>query len=269
MSILHIILREKEREVWQRKKEVPYRHLERSTLFGRDTLSLRGSLTTVAPPAVIAEFKRASPSKGLIHEGARAATIVPAYEAAGAAAVSVLTDVPFFDGSCDDLTEAREHTSLPLLRKEFVIDEYQVVEAKALGADAILLIAAALEKKELVRLTRLAGELGLEVLFEIHDPLELVKMPDEEVIVGVNNRDLTTFEVSLRNSLEAAPIIPRELTKVSESGIDDPADIVRLIDAGYRGFLIGETFMREEDPGNACKTFIRQCRDIMSKREEP
>ncbi len=267
-DILTTILREKEKEVWRRKKEIPYRTLERSPLFSAARRSLREALATHRPPAVIAEFKRSSPSRGMIHEGARAAAIVPAYEAAGAAAVSVLTDTPFFGGHDDDLREARDHTSLPLLRKDFLLDEYQVVEARALGADAILLIAAALEKKQLHTLTRLALSLELDVLFEIHNPLELVKMPDEEVIVGVNNRDLTTFSVGIERSLEAAAVIPAGLVRVSESGLDDPHTVARLHQAGYHGFLIGEAFMRESDPGEACSTFLRQCEKVIHEPQK-
>ena len=258
MSLLGKILFEKEKEVWYRKKEVPYRHLEKSHFFSRGTVSLRERLLAPGSSGIIAEFKRLSPSKGVIHEGADVTQIIPGYEAAGAAGISVITDNRFFGGSTRDLEEARDHTALPLLRKDFIIDEYQIVEARAAGADVILLIAAALEQKMIKTLSRLAGELELEVLFEIHDPAELIKLPDMPVLAGVNNRDLKTFEVSLRTAVHAAALIPPEMVKVAESGLQDPRDIHLLRGHGYRGFLIGETFMRESDPGKACKTFIEK-----------
>jgi indole-3-glycerol phosphate synthase len=259
MSILNKILQHKEKEVWHRKKEVPYRHLEKSPFFDRTTISLRENLLSDDnAPGIIAEFKRSSPSKGNIHEGACVEEIIPAYEAAGAAGISVLTDNRFFGGSNGDLEKARDLTALPLLRKDFIIDEYQIVEARALGADVILLIAAALEKKTVTTLTRLALELEMEVLFEIYDLLELVKMPDEKILVGINNRDLKTFEVSLRKAIQAVPFIPPELVKVAESGIREPESIRLLQEHGYRGFLIGEAFMRDADPGRACKIFIEK-----------
>jgi indole-3-glycerol phosphate synthase len=262
MNILGKILHEKEKEVWFRKKEVPYRYLERSPFFGRDSISLRKSLLATGSSSIIAEFKRSSPSKGIIYENADTAQIIPAYEAAGAAGISVLTDQQFFGGSNSDLEKARDHTSLPLLRKDFIIDEYQIVEARALGANAILLIATALEQKTIKTFTRLATELGLEVLFEIHDLNELIKMPEAPILVGVNNRDLKTFEVTLHTALHAASLIPPEMVKVAESGLQDPRDILLLHEHGYRGFLIGETFMRESDPGKACKTFIEKINNL-------
>ena len=258
MSILKKILQQKEKEVWRRKKEVPYRHLEKRAAFDRTPVSLTERLLTPASSGIIAEFKRSSPSKGVIHEDARVAEIVTGYEVAGAAGISVLTDTPFFRGSDRDLEEARDHTSLPLLRKDFIIDEYQIVEARSLGADVILLIAAVLEKEKIKTFTRLAGELQMEVLFEIHELLELIKMPEAPVLVGVNNRDLRTFEVSLGRSVEAASIIPGDRVKVAESGLQDPESIRFLREHGYRGFLIGETFMKEKDPGEACRDFIEK-----------
>ncbi len=258
MSILNKILHQKEKEVWYRKKEVPYRHLEKSPFFDRATVALGKSLLRDDGPGIIAEFKRSSPSKGMIHEGADVEEIIPAYTAAGAAGISVLTDTLFFGGSNRDLERARDLTPLPLLRKDFIIDEYQVVEARALGADVILLIAAILEKKTIRTLTRLALDLEMEVLFEVHDLLELVKMPDEKILVGINNRDLKTFEVSLNKAVQAVPFIPPELVKVAESGIREAESIRLLHEHGYRGFLIGETFMREEDPGKACETLIKK-----------
>ncbi len=258
MNILKKILQQKEKEVWHLKKEVPYRHLEKRPFFSRTPVSLEERLRLPGSSGIIAEFKRASPSRGVIHKKAQVSDILPGYEAAGATAISVLTDNTFFGGSNKDLEEARDHTSLPLLRKDFVIDEYQIVEARALGADVILLIAAILEKDRIKAFSRLAGELQMDVLFEIHDLLELIKMPEMPLLVGVNNRDLTTFEVSLAKAVEAASVIPRERVKVAESGLQDPGSIRFLRDHGYRGFLIGETFMKEKDPGKACRDFINK-----------
>lgn len=209
-----------------------------------------------SPSGIIAEFKRRSPSKGEIHPLALPGEIVPAYEAAGAAACSVLTDTVYFGGSLNDLAVAREAASLPLLRKDFIVSEYQIDEARSYGADAILLIAAALTAKEIRRFTLHAHSLGLEVLFEIHNERELDKFCPEIDMVGVNNRDLATFVTDPALSLKAASALPSDTVKVAESGLTSIAEVEQLRQVGYSGFLIGETFMRHDHPGEALSAFL-------------
>jgi indole-3-glycerol phosphate synthase len=207
-------------------------------------------------PAVIAEIKKASPSKGLIRADFDAAWLAGRYQAGGAAALSVLTDEPYFQGSLRNLELASAAVSLPCLRKDFVVDEYQMVEARAHRADAILLIAAALTDAELARLARAARELELDVLVEVHTSEELDRVLDSlgeagADAIGVNNRDLKTFEVRLETSLELVQRIPASLVRVAESGISTPEDIARLRAHGFDTFLIGESLMRQADPGEA------------------
>ncbi len=207
-------------------------------------------------PAVIAEIKKASPSKGLIREDFDAAWLASRYAAGGAAALSVLTDEPYFQGSLRNLELASVAVPLPCLRKEFMVDEYQIVEARAHHADAILLIAAALSDAELKRLAKAAHQIELDVLVEVHTPLELDRVLDSlgetgADAIGVNNRDLKTFEVRLETSLQLASHIPTSVVRVTESGISTSEDLVRLRGAGFDAFLIGESLMREPDPGTA------------------
>jgi indole-3-glycerol phosphate synthase len=208
-------------------------------------------------PAIIAELKKASPSKGLIRADFSAASLAPMMEAGGAAALSVLTDAPFFQGSLENLQAASGATTIPCLRKDFIVDDYQIVEARAYGADAVLLIAAALSDAELARLSALARDYGLDVLCEVHTREEARRIRHLGCsLVGVNNRDLRTFNVRLETSLELAAELPPEAVLVAESGIHDPADSLRLHTAGYHAFLIGETFMRQADPGHALSAWI-------------
>ena len=208
-------------------------------------------------PAIIAELKKASPSKGLIRSDFSAASLAPMMEAGGAAALSVLTDAPFFQGSLENLQAASGATTIPCLRKDFIVDDYQIVEARAYGADAVLLIAAALSDAELARLSTLARDYGLDVLCEVHTREEARRVHHLGCsLVGVNNRDLRTFNVRLETSLELAAELPPEAVLVAESGIHDPADSLRLHTAGYHAFLIGETFMRQPDPGHALSAWI-------------
>lgn len=206
---------------------------------------------------IIAEFKRRSPSKGWIFEGARPEDVVPAYTAAGASALSILTDEKFFGGSLKDIRTARTLTDLPLLRKDFIIDEYQLYQARIVGADAVLLIAAALEQAQCRDLAGKAHELGLEVLLEIHNVEELPYIHGNIDMVGINNRNLGTFHTDVENSFRLAASLPENTLRVSESGISDPATVSRLRNAGFRGFLIGETFMKTGQPGEALQQFIR------------
>ena len=258
MNILEKILAHKQKETDHRKTAVPVSVLENSSCFSRRTISLSQALTASGSSGIIAEFKRASPSRGDIHPGASPEVITQAYESGGAAGLSVLTDETFFGGSNEDLQKARSVTSLPVLRKDFIIDEYQVIESCAIGADAILLIAAVLESKKIKALASLAKELGLEVLFEIHHRDEIRKIPAEADMIGVNNRNLATFAVDILQALEIAPLLPLNRVKISESGLSEPEDAIVLKKAGYQGFLVGETFMKTSDPGKTCRQFIEK-----------
>lgn len=217
---------------------------------------MKESILDTNKSGIIAEFKRKSPSKGIINKSASVEEVAKGYAQHGASAISVLTDNYFFGGSVDDLQKAREFVSLPILRKEFIIDEYQLYEAKAIGADAILLIAAILNPEELRKLAEKSHALGLEVLIEIHNEEELSHLNEYIDIVGVNNRDLNTFEVDLEHSVELGMKIPREYMKISESGIASIEDIEYLKQCDYEGFLIGENFMKTLDPVGSFATFV-------------
>lgn len=257
MTILDKIIAYKKTEVSERKKLFPASVLERREMFGKKTFSLKKELLREDKVGIISEFKRKSPSKSGINPGAEIGTVVKGYEKAGVSGISVLTDLNFFGGRTEDLVAARQLVNLPVLRKDFMVDEYQLVEAKAMGADVILLIAAALNPSLVKRLASLAKSLNLEVLLEIHNKEELEGSLNENIdMVGVNNRNLKTFEVSIENSVKLASFIPGDFLKISESGLGNPGDIVQLKTSGYRGFLIGETFMKEKDPGKACEDFI-------------
>ena len=256
MNILDKIIADKKREVELKKLLLPYSQLENSKLFERKTISLSQNLKN-SSSGIIAEFKRRSPSKGEINYNFTVEEVTKGYENAGACGISVLTDGKYFGGSTDDLLQARASVSIPLLRKEFIVDEFQILEAKALGADVILLIAAVLERSEIKSLSEFAQSLRLEVLLEIHNESELEKsiMPSLDMI-GVNNRNLKNFEVSLNISKELSAKIPNEFIKISESGISSVDAIHDLKTFGYQGFLIGENFMKSENPENSLKQFI-------------
>ena len=261
MNILDTIVRRKQEEVAERKSHVPEEALKHYEHFERSTYSLAQALRT-AHPGIIAEFKRKSPSKGVINATADVRITTTGYVRAGAAALSVLTDVDFFSGSDENLRIARQHNQCPILRKDFTIDEYQITEAKALGADAILLIAAVLPPPRVLTLAQQAHRLGLEVLLEVHNETELRQTALQDVIapfvdvVGVNNRNLKTFEVSIDTSIQLAKLMPKHTVKISESGINDPATIQKLAKHGYQGFLMGEHFMKQDDPVEACAEFM-------------
>lgn len=259
MNILDKIIEHKKTEVSQLKEARPAAMLERALMFGRKTLSLREFLTDPARTGIIAEFKRRSPSKGVINDQADVVTVTKGYAAAGASCLSVLTDSFFFGGSPDDLQRARV-TEIPILRKDFIIDEYQVIEAKAIGADIILLIAACLTPGEVRRLAEFARSLGLEVLLEIHNEEELHHICDATEIVGVNNRDLKTFMVDIQRSIDLGKRIPENKLLIAESGISKIETILHMKDAGFTGFLIGENFMKEKDPGAAFGAFAAALR---------
>ncbi len=258
MNILDKIILDKRREVVLKKSIIPVSQLEASVFFDKQTISLSTNLRN-SNSGIIAEHKRRSPSKAEINYGFTVEEVVKGYETAGACGISVLTDGKYFGGSLDDLLLARATVNIPLLRKEFIVDEYQILEAKAHGADLILLIAAVLSREEIKSLSEFAHRLGLEVLLEVHNQEELEKsiMPSLDMI-GVNNRNLKTFEVSLDFSKELADQIPNEFVKVSESGISSIEAITELKPFGYQGFLIGENFMKTDNAGQAAKEFISQ-----------
>jgi indole-3-glycerol phosphate synthase len=258
VTILDQITTYKRREVEAKKGSFPIRLLEQSPLFSRNCISMASALTS-SDHGIIAEHKRRSPSKSVINDTALVPEVVLGYENAGVSAISILTDTKFFGGSLDDLILARQLVSLPLLRKEFIIDPYQIYEAKAYGADAILLIANFLSEKEIIAYSSLAKQLGMDVLLEVHNAAELEKSLHPTVdILGVNNRNLETFEVSLETSKTLSELIPKEFVKISESGIGSTQAITELKAYGYQGFLMGEHFMKTENPGQAAQKFIEQ-----------
>ncbi|MDY0780170.1 indole-3-glycerol phosphate synthase TrpC [Tenacibaculum sp. IB213877] len=262
MTILDKIIAFKKQEIAKIKAEVPVKKLVESPNFKRTPISLKASLTEKFSTGIIAEFKRQSPSKGIINDKVSVTEVTHGYLDADVAAQSILTDTSFFGGTMADLMEARTiNTTKPILRKDFVVDAFQIVEAKAIGADVVLLIAACLTGEQLKNYGQLATDLGLEVLYEVHNQEDLDKLSDlDNKIIGINNRDLKTFKVDLENSIELASQIPSSSIKVSESGISDPRIVSGLKEYDFKGFLIGENFMKAEDPGLACQEFINQIR---------
>ena len=265
MDILNKIIAHKEQEVAERKSLYPAKLLEKSIYFSTECVSLRKYLLRDDKMGIIAEIKRKSPSKGMIHEFVSIEQTSISYMQAGASALSILTDTEFFGGKNEDLTTARKFNYCPILRKDFVIDEYQIIEAKSIGADAILLIAAALTPQKLIQLAQFAKSLGLEVLMEVHNKEELDQhLNDSLDVVGVNNRDLKTFNVSVETSIALAQAIPDKFVKISESGINKPETVIQLMSHGFKGFLIGEYFMSHSRPGAACAEFIQKIKKAKS-----
>lgn len=266
MNILDKIIAQKQIEVAEKSSLVPIKLLEKSIFFDGEVVSMKKYVTDLEKSGIISEFKRKSPSKGLINGSASVESVSIGYMQAGASALSILTDTNFFGGSNTDLKEARKFNFCPILRKDFVIDEYQILEAKSIGADCILLIAAALEPKRLKELAAFAKSLGLEVLMEVHDGEELDRsLCDYLDLVGINNRDLKTFDVSLQTSLDLVDKIPSGFVKISESGISDPATLINLKKAGFDGFLIGENFMKSSRPEQAAYNFIKEYKKLLAK----
>lgn len=257
MNILEEIVQYKKTEVLDRKSTIPFRTLEKSTFFNNSTLALTDHLIAEDLTGIIAEFKRKSPSKGIINNRSSIQEVTHGYQSNGASGLSILTDEKYFGGSSEDLVTARKHTNIPILRKDFMIDEYQIVEAKSMGADVILLIAACLSEKEIYSLARFAHSLNLQVLMEVHDQEELHFCNEYLDIVGVNNRNLKTFEVNINLSVNLSNQIPPGLVKISESGISQVDHIKKLKDAGFQGYLIGENFMKESDPVKAFAEFMQ------------
>jgi indole-3-glycerol phosphate synthase len=258
MTILDKIIADKKKEVQARKELFPTSKLAESIHYNRETLSLKSRLKESAVPGIIAEFKRKSPSKGIINDRAEVHIVTRAYQEAGAAGISILTDQPYFGGMMSDLSLARNFCTIPLLRKEFIVDEYQLHEARAIGADVILLIAAALTPVETRTLAQAAKKLGLEVLLELHDTSELRHMNEHVDMVGINNRDLRDFSVDIERSVGMANHLPRDIAKISESGIRSVKEIEYLSSAGFDGFLVGENFMSTANPGASCRQFIQE-----------
>ncbi|HBL76583.1 MAG: indole-3-glycerol phosphate synthase [Bacteroidetes bacterium GWF2_42_66] len=257
MTILDEINNHKRREIEEAKAKISIQQLMLSSYFKRKTNSLKAALLKEGASGIIAEFKTKSPSKGVINADAEVSETTAGYVAAGVSGISVLTDSRYFGGSLENLAKARQaNPNTPILRKDFMLDPYQIYEAKAHGADLILLIAESLSKELLLELTLKAKELGLEVLVEIHSEEELAKLNPYVDIVGVNNRDLRTFVVDVETSVRLSKLIPEQFVKISESGISNPKNIAKLSDAGFKGYLIGETFMKTADPAKACAEFI-------------
>lgn len=254
-GVLEKIMTQKKLEVEKLKATNPISELIKHPMLERKPVSMQEAI--VSGSGLIAEFKRASPSKGIIRQDADAASIVSGYEEAGASAVSVLTDSQFFQAKEEDILTTRKSVNIPILRKDFMIDEYQVYQSKIMGADCILLIAAILDKETMRHLLNIASDLGLDVIIELHKHEELDKLSGNEKIIGVNNRNLDTFEVDINTSLKLADQIGGVI-RISESGLGSESNLNELISAGYDGFLIGESFMKEADPGKAALEFVQQ-----------
>jgi indole-3-glycerol phosphate synthase len=255
MNILDAIIADKKLEVAQKKSLIPVKVLEMFPDMGRKTISLKESIKEHS--GIIAEFKRKSPSKGIINDRSLVTEVIAGYDHFGASGVSILTDEKYFGGTNDDLLEGRLVCSKPILRKDFIIDEYQLLEAKAIGADVILLIAANLSRMKVKNLSGFAKSLGLEVLLEIHTEEELDHICEEVDLVGINNRNLKNFEVNLEHSIQLAQKLPADKPRIAESGINNVESILYLKQQGFDGFLMGEYFMKQPDPTIAFADFVQ------------
>ncbi len=258
MTILEKIIETKKNELEIVKKTISIEDLKKLPNFQKKSISLVNRLKN-SSHGIIAEHKRRSPSKSIINKSTNIDQIIHGYDRADVCGISVLTDKEYFGGSLDDLRNARNLTNIPILRKEFIIDKYQLIEAKAYGADVILLIAACLNKHQIINLSAFAKEIGLEVLIEVHNENELEKcLIDTIDIIGVNNRNLKTFEVDINTSIKLSNIIPEKYLKISESGISNYDEIRKLRNHGFKGFLIGELFMKNNDPGKEVLDLIEK-----------
>ena len=263
MTVLDRILAHKAEELAHRRRSRPLHEVRAAAEAAAPTRGFAAAVKR-GKPAVIAEMKKASPSRGVIREHFDPTTIAASYEAAGAACLSVLTDETFFQGADEHLAKAKAAARLPALRKDFVIDEYQVFEARNLGADCILLIAAVLDPAHISSLSGIAGELGLDVLVEVHSVRELDALRSAPALLGINNRDLRTFDTSLETTLSLLARVPEGTTVVTESGIRTRKDVRRMRDAGVDAFLVGEAFMRASDPGHALRELFFQTPEKVS-----
>jgi indole-3-glycerol phosphate synthase len=259
-TVLKKILARKAEEVAERKTKISLEQLKQAIKGASAPRGFASALQqkiAAGESAVIAEIKKASPSKGVIREDFDPVSIAQSYELGGAACLSVLTDVDFFQGADQYLVEARAACSLPVIRKDFIIDEYQLYEARAMGADCVLLIVSALQESELASLHATAIALGLDVLVEVHDQRELdIALAIENPMIGINNRNLHTFEVSLNNTFDLLDRIPAERIVITESGIHSSQDVKAMKEKDVHGFLVGEAFMRSDNPGQQLKLFF-------------
>lgn len=259
MNILDKIIEQKKIEVAEAKRKVSLEELKDTEFFNRKTFSLKESVKSGS--GIIAEFKRQSPSKGIINDVSDVLEVTKSYEKFGASGISILTDKNFFGGTLKDLLKVRKEISIPILRKDFMIDEYQFYEAKANGADVILLIASCLSPTQVYEFTELSHELDLEVLLEIHTEEELNHFHKNIDLVGINNRNLKDFKVDLQHSVNLKNLLPKKTLSVAESGIYAIEDYRFLKEKGFDGFLMGEYFMRNKNPGNAFEDFIVEVRN--------
>ncbi|MEZ5056600.1 MAG: indole-3-glycerol phosphate synthase TrpC [Saprospiraceae bacterium] len=263
MNILEKIINHKQKELAERKSMYPVALLEKSIYFETPCLSMKSYLQRQDKSGIIAEFKRKSPSKGEINMHANIEEVSIGYMMAGASGLSVLTDTHFFGGKNEDLTQARDFNYCPILRKDFIVDEYQIIEAKSIGADAILLIAECLSIQEVQQLAGFARSLNLEVLLEMHSEKQLQKICPPVTMVGINNRDLETFQTNIETSLRLADQIPPDFVKVSESGISQASTIQSLKNAGYEGFLIGGYFMEDDEPHKRAERLVKALKTLV------
>lgn len=253
MSILDTIINRKKEEISFSKSRISLRELKDSEFFNREKISLKEGIKSKS--GIIAEFKRQSPSKGIINDKASPLEVVPAYEKFGASAVSILTDKDFFGGSSEDIVRVRNYINIPILRKDFMINDYQLYEAKSMGADVVLLIAACLSSQQVQEFTELSHELELEVLLEIHTEEELKHFNSKIDLVGINNRNLKDFKVDLQHSVQLKNQLPKNVLSVAESGIYSVKDFNYLKEKGFNGFLMGEYFMKNKNPAKVFEEF--------------
>lgn len=265
MSILDEIVAHKKNEVALKKKQIGINSLEASIYYSGPCLSLYNALQESDKYGIIAEFKKRSPSKQDIFLNANPEDVAIAYQNAGASAISILTDEKYFGGSDLYIAQVKDTIQIPILRKEFIVDHYQVTESKALGADAILLICECLDKSLLHELYAHATESGLSVLLELYTFDQLDKIPNEANIIGINNRNLKNMQVDINHALEIARELPTEALKVAESGISDPKEIVQFLENDYKAFLIGEFFMKSGTPGISCGNFINEIKQLLDE----
>ena len=256
MTILDKIIARKKEEIAKAKSKISIEELKNSEFFGRPTFSLKETLKTKS--GIIAEFKRKSPSKGIINDKVSPLEVVSAYEKLGASGISILTDLDFFGGNFQDILEVRNSINIPILRKDFMIDEYQFYEAKSIGADVVLLIASCLSPNKVQEFTALAHELNLEVLLEIHTEDELQHFNKNIDLVGINNRNLKDFKVDLQHSVNLKNHLPKDTLSVAESGIYSVEDFKYLKEKGFDGFLMGEHFMKDQNPAEKFAEFSNE-----------